>query len=59
MLKLPIRLTVMVLLNKRTVRAIDEQEDSGRMVDGSLYGQPNVNSLQPARTVRFYAKYEF
>ena len=50
---------VLNVLNKRTVRAIDEQEDSGRNVDGSLYGQPNVNSLQPARTVRFYAKYEF
>ena len=56
---LTLSVDVLNVLNKRTVRAIDEQEDSGRNGADSLYGQPNVNSLQPSRTFRFYAKYEF
>jgi Carboxypeptidase regulatory-like domain/TonB-dependent Receptor Plug Domain len=56
---LTLSMDILNVFNKRTVRAIDEQEDSGRNVAGSLYGQPLVNNLQRARAVRFYAKYEF
>lgn len=47
------------VFNTRTVRGIDEQESAGRMAVGSTYGQPLLGSVQPARTVRLFAKYEF
>jgi outer membrane receptor for ferrienterochelin and colicin len=47
------------VFNKRTVRSIDEMESSGRNDIDSTYGQPILGSLQPARTVRLFAKYEF
>lgn len=56
---LTLSVDVLNVFNKRTVRGIEEAESSGRNDIDSIYGQPLVNSLQPARTVRFYAKYEF
>lgn len=50
---------VLNVLNERTVRGIEEQEGAGRNVMGSIYGQPLLGSIQPARTVRLFAKYEF
>lgn len=50
---------VLNVFDKRTVRGISEAESSGRNDPDSSYGQPILASLQPARTVRFYAKYEF
>lgn len=56
---LTLSMDVLNVFNKRTVRGIEEAESSGRNNIDSIYGQPLLNSLQPARTVRFYAKYEF
>lgn len=47
------------ILNKRTVRSIDEQEDSGTTNPASNYGKPILVSLQKPRTIRFLAQYEF
>lgn len=48
---------VINLFNKRGVRAIQEAEGSGRLDPASTYGQPI--GLQPARSVRLLAQYEF
>jgi hypothetical protein len=56
---LTLSVDILNVFNKRTVRAIEEQEYSGRNAADSLYGQPLVGSLQPSRAVKFYAKYEF
>ncbi len=56
---LTVSVDLLNVMNDRTVRGIEEAEDSGRNVMGSIYGQPLLGSLQPARAVRFYAKYEF
>lgn len=56
---LTLSVDVLNLLNKRTVRSIDEQEDSGVNVRDTNYGKPIAVSLQKPRTVRFLAQYEF
>ncbi|MDO9075019.1 MAG: carboxypeptidase regulatory-like domain-containing protein [Rubrivivax sp.] len=56
---LTLSVDVLNVFNRRTVRGIDEQESAGRMVMGSTYGQPLLNSVQTARAVRLFAKYEF
>jgi len=56
---LTLSVDVLNVFDKRTVRGIDEQESSGRFDIDSTYGQPLLGSLQPARAVRLFAKYEF
>lgn len=47
------------ITNARTVRGIEEAEDSGVSNPGSNWGKPIINSLQKPRTFRFLAQYEF
>lgn len=56
---LTLSVDVLNVANRRTVRGIEEGESSGRNDPASTYGQPITNSLQAARTVRLFAKYEF
>ncbi|MDO9285116.1 MAG: TonB-dependent receptor [Aquabacterium sp.] len=56
---LTLSMDVLNVLNKRTVRSIDEQEDSGTTNPASNYGKPILVSVQKPRTVRLLAQYEF
>jgi hypothetical protein len=56
---LTLTVDVLNVFNDRTVRGISEGESSGRNDVNSSYGQPILGSLQAARTVRLFAKYEF
>lgn len=56
---LTLKVDLLNVFNKRTVRGIDEQESSGRNDIDSTYGLPLLGSVQPARTVRLFAQYEF
>lgn len=56
---LSFQIDIMNVFNSRAVRGILEAEDSGMNGVDSAYGQPIVNSLQPARKVRLQATYEF
>jgi len=56
---LTLSVDVLNVFNRRTVRAIEEGEDSGRLNPNSAYGRPLVDSLQASRAVRLFAKYEF
>lgn len=56
---LSLTVDVFNVLNKRTVRGIEEGEDKGMDDPESLYGRPILGSLQRARSVKFTALYEF
>ena len=54
-----LQLDVLNILNKRGVRAINEQGEVGIGSPDPLYQQPVLDSLQRPRTVRFTAAFDF